>query len=49
MSVSIGGAVSRSRGLISAIAKEVREMNLKGVKRVTITFDPLAKSGNPTR
>jgi len=40
MSISYSGTISRSAGLVSAIGKQVKAMNLRGVKRVTISFDP---------
>lgn len=49
MSLPATGSLSRSGGLISAIAKNVRLLNLKGIKRVTISFDPFGENVKHTR
>jgi len=40
MSIPASGTLKRSAGIISSIAKHVRMMNLRAVKRVNIKFDP---------
>lgn len=49
MSIRVTGSLSRSGGLMSAIAKNVRLLNLKGVKRITVSFDPFAENVKETR
>ncbi|XP_067628725.1 uncharacterized protein mRpL53 [Eurosta solidaginis] len=44
MSIYYSGTFKRSNGLISAISKQVKSVNLKGVKKVTISFDPFAEN-----
>ncbi|XP_031618560.1 uncharacterized protein LOC116337803 [Contarinia nasturtii] len=49
MSLPATGSLSRSAGLISAIAKNVRLLNLKAVKRITVSFDPFVENVKQTR
>ncbi|XP_061400018.1 uncharacterized protein LOC133337839 [Musca vetustissima] len=49
MSIYYSGALKRSQGIVSAIGKELKRVNLKGVNRVTITFDPFAENVKSTR
>lgn len=49
MSIRFSGTLSRSAGLVSAIGKHVKLINLKGVKRVNVTFDPFFENVRPTR
>lgn len=49
MSVPFSGALRRSGGLMSAIGKQTKLVNLKGVQRITVTFDPFHESAIPTR
>lgn len=49
MSIPATGSLSRSGGLISAVAKNIRLLNLKGVKRVSLTFDPFHEHASATR
>lgn len=49
MSIRITGSLSRSGGLLSAIAKNVRLLNLKAAKRITISFDPFGENVRETR
>ncbi|XP_017490524.1 PREDICTED: 39S ribosomal protein L53, mitochondrial-like isoform X1 [Rhagoletis zephyria] len=49
MSIHFSGALKRSNGLIAAISKQLKSVNLKGVKRITVTFDPFAENVRPTR
>lgn len=49
MSIRPTGSFSRSAGLFSAIGKNIRLMNLKGVKRITTSFDPFHQNVKATR
>lgn len=49
MSIPITGSLTRSGGLISAISKNVKLINLKGVKRITVSFDPFGQNVKQTR
>lgn len=49
MSISYSGTVTRSAGIVSAIAKQTRLMNLKAAKRITVTFDPLHENAKEIR
>lgn len=49
MSIKYSGTIVRSRGLVSAIAKQFKLINLKAVQRVTIKFDPFAENVQSTR
>ena len=49
MSLPVTGSLSRSAGLISAIAKNLRLLNLKAAKRITISFDPFGQNVKETR
>lgn len=49
MSVRFSGTLRRSAGVVSAIGKHVKLINLKGVKRVTVSFDPFLENVRPTR
>lgn len=49
MSLPRTGSLSRSAGLISAVAKNLRLLNLKAVKRITVSFDPLGENVKETR
>ncbi|XP_053634165.1 large ribosomal subunit protein mL53 [Cherax quadricarinatus] len=39
------GAFTRSAGLYSALGKQSQLLNLKPVKKITFTFDPLSENG----
>lgn len=43
------GSFSRSGGLWSAIAKNMRLMNLKAAKRITVTYDPFHQNARTAR
>lgn len=43
------GSMSRSGGLMSAIAKNLKLMNLKAAKRITVTFDPFHPNARQAR
>ncbi|EDW60532.1 large ribosomal subunit protein mL53 isoform X1 [Drosophila virilis] len=49
MSVPFSGTLSRSGGIVSAIGKQLKSVNLKGVKRITVQFDPFAENVKSTR
>uniref|UniRef100_A0A1B0BXI8 Large ribosomal subunit protein mL53 n=1 Tax=Glossina palpalis gambiensis TaxID=67801 RepID=A0A1B0BXI8_9MUSC len=49
MSIYYSGTLTRSSGIVSAIGKELKRVNLKGVKRITVTFDPFAANVKSTR
>lgn len=49
MSIYYSGVFTRSGGIVSAIAKQIKLLNLKGVKRVTVKFDPFDETARATR
>jgi hypothetical protein len=49
MSIKYSGTFRRSGGLISAVIKQVKLVNLRALKRVTVTFDPFHESSGQTR
>jgi len=49
MSVKFSGGFSRSKGIFSSIVKNLKQVNLKAVKRVTVTFDPFQENVKSTR
>ncbi|EDW35698.1 GL17398 [Drosophila persimilis] len=49
MSVPFSGTLRRSGGIVSAIGKQLKSINLKGVKRITLQFDPFAENVKSTR
>lgn len=49
MSIKVGGAFRRSGGIVSAIGKQLKLVNLKAVQRITVSFDPFHESAVPTR
>ncbi|XP_060531228.1 large ribosomal subunit protein mL53 [Cylas formicarius] len=40
MSIYFSGTFTRSAGLLSAITKQVNQINLKSVKKIQVQFDP---------
>lgn len=40
MSIYFAGTFQRSGGEFAAICKQIRALNFKGVKRISVTFDP---------
>ncbi|KAI8438663.1 hypothetical protein MSG28_011085 [Choristoneura fumiferana] len=57
MSIPFSGTLRRSGGVVSAIGKQLKAVNLKAAKRITVKFDPFKtanlkkvtlKSGNLT-
>ncbi|KAF6214001.1 hypothetical protein GE061_011730 [Apolygus lucorum] len=49
MSIPFSGVLGLSGGLTAAIAKQVKSVNLKPVKRVVFKFDPFHDSVEQTR
>ncbi|KPI94967.1 PREDICTED: 39S ribosomal protein L53, mitochondrial [Papilio xuthus] len=49
MSIPYSGTVRRSGGVVSAIAKQLRGVNLKAAKRITVKFDPFSDNVGHTR
>ncbi|XP_068626255.1 large ribosomal subunit protein mL53 [Battus philenor] len=49
MSIPYSGTVRRSGGVVSAIAKQLKSVNLKAAKRVTVQFDPFSDNVKHTR
>ncbi|XP_046824844.1 uncharacterized protein LOC124426779 [Vespa crabro] len=49
MSIPFSGSRSRSGGVISAIAKQLKEINLKLVNRIIVQFDPFHENVTETR
>jgi hypothetical protein len=49
MSVGFSGTLKRSGGVASAIAKQIRLLNLKPVKNIVVKFDPFNKNVTQTR
>ncbi|CAG9135202.1 hypothetical protein JYU34_003304 [Plutella xylostella] len=49
MSVPFSGALRRSGGVVSAIGKQLRSVNLKAAKRITVKFDPFGDNVKHTR
>lgn len=49
MSIPFSGALRKSGGVVSAIGKQVKLLNLRAVKRVTVTFDPFHENVTSTR
>ncbi|XP_068145966.1 uncharacterized protein mRpL53 [Drosophila tropicalis] len=49
MSIPFSGTLRRSGGIVSAIGKQLKSVNLKGVKRITVQFDPFAENVKSTR
>lgn len=49
MSIPFSGALRRSGGLVSAVGKQLKQLNLKGVSKITVQFDPFHENAIPTR
>lgn len=49
MSIPFSGRVTRSGGLMSAIGKQLKSLNLKPVKRIDFRFDPFHEKVTPAR
>lgn len=49
MSIPFSGAIRPSGGLTAAIARQLKEINLKPVRKVTVKFDPFLKESEATR
>ncbi|XP_015587117.1 39S ribosomal protein L53, mitochondrial [Cephus cinctus] len=49
MSIPASGSFTRSAGLISAIGKQLKTINLKPLKKITVQFDPFYNNIKDTR
>ncbi|XP_045491477.1 uncharacterized protein LOC123691224 [Colias croceus] len=49
MSIPYSGTFRRSGGVVSAIGKQLRAVNLKAAKRITVKFDPFGENVTHTR
>ncbi|CAG4978295.1 unnamed protein product [Parnassius apollo] len=49
MSIPYSGTIRRSGGVVSAIGKQLRAVNLKAAKRITVKFDPFSDNVKHTR
>uniref|UniRef100_T1GGZ1 Large ribosomal subunit protein mL53 n=1 Tax=Megaselia scalaris TaxID=36166 RepID=T1GGZ1_MEGSC len=49
MSIPFSGTLRKSGGVVSAIGKQLKQINLKGVKRINVTFDPFSENVKSTR
>ncbi|XP_046745319.1 39S ribosomal protein L53, mitochondrial [Diprion similis] len=49
MSIPLSGTVKRSAGVFSALSKQLKSVNLKPVKKISIAFDPFGSNIEATR
>lgn len=49
MSIPFSGTLRRSGGIVSAIGKQLKAVNLKAAKRITVKFDPFSNNVTETR
>ncbi|XP_037298613.1 39S ribosomal protein L53, mitochondrial [Manduca sexta] len=49
MSIPFSGAIRKSGGVASAIGKQLKAVNLKAAKRITVKFDPFGDNVAHTR
>ncbi|XP_026758948.2 39S ribosomal protein L53, mitochondrial [Galleria mellonella] len=49
MSIPYSGTIRRSGGVVSAIGKQLKGVNLKAAKRIVVKFDPFADNVTHTR
>lgn len=49
MSIPFSGTFRRSGGVVSAIGKQLKAVNLKAAKRITVKFDPFGDNVTHTR
>ncbi|CAK1540117.1 unnamed protein product [Leptosia nina] len=49
MSIPYSGTFRRSGGVVSAIGKQLRAVNLKAARRITVKFDPFSDNVTHTR
>ncbi|XP_026320081.1 39S ribosomal protein L53, mitochondrial [Hyposmocoma kahamanoa] len=49
MSIPYSGTIKRSAGVVSAIGKQLKGVNLKAAKRITVKFDPFSDDVTHTR
>lgn len=49
MSIPFSGVLTRSGGVLAAVGKQIKLLNFRGVKKITIKFDPFHEKAAPTR
>lgn len=49
MSIAFSGRFARNGGLMKELTRELKNVNLKGVKRITVSFDPFGVNATTTR
>lgn len=49
MSIKFSGTFSQPGGAVAAIAKQIKALNFRAVKKVTVKFDPFSEKAIPTR
>lgn len=49
MSIHYSGTFKRSAGLVSAIGKQLKVINLKPVKKIQVQFDPFHENAKAVR
>lgn len=49
MAIPYSGTFTRSGGLVSALGKQIKLINLKPVKKVDISFDPFHANATAVR
>ncbi|CAH4031250.1 39S ribosomal protein L53, mitochondrial [Pieris brassicae] len=49
MSIPYSGTFRRSGGVVSAIGKQLKAVNLKAARRITVKFDPFSENVTHTR
>lgn len=49
MSISYSGTFTRSGGIVAAIGKQMKLVNLKPLKSINIKFDPFHENAQQTR
>lgn len=49
MSIPYSGTIRRSEGVVSAIGKQLKGVNLKAAQRITVKFDPFSDNVRHTR
>lgn len=49
MSIPFSGRFARHGGILKGLAEEMQKINLKGVKRISVSFDPFGVNATTTR
>lgn len=49
MSLTVTGTFTRSGGIYAAVFKHTKQLNLKAIQRVVVSFDPFGKNVQNTR